>query len=331
MWQKRKELYQIIKLIDFTRFWNLHKLIFSYWISLITRKTKIWANPFAVSIEPTTNCNLNCAECPTGNNLLTRPLGKINTEIFHLIIDQIYKKTFYLNLYLQGEPFIHTQLTEMISYAIKKKMFVCVSTNGHFLDEATCDKLVKTGIQKIIISVDGATNETYNKYRKGGNLTMVTTGIKTLSESKIKQKTNLPLIVIQMLVNKYNEHEINAVKHLTEYYGANRLELKSMQIYNNSNFLSSISKYNRYIKNNFGDLILKSEIQNRCLRLWTNAVFTWDGNLIPCCYDKNANYIIGSIKDFDFETHWKNQKLNSFRNNVLNNRKNIDICCNCTE
>lgn len=331
MWQKRKEFFQIIKLIEFRRFWNLHLLILSYWISLFTKKAKIWAAPFAISIEPTTNCNLSCAECPTGNNSLTRHLGNMNIDTFQKIIDLVYKKTFYLNLYLQGEPFIHPQLTEMISYAIKKKMFVCVSTNGHFLDEVTCDKLVKTGIQKIIISVDGATNETYNKYRKSGNLTIVTTGIKILSESKIKQKTNLPLIVIQMLVNKYNEHEIKAVKHLTKSNGANRLELKSMQIYNDSSFLSDNIKYNRYVKNQSGELILKKVLQNKCKRLWTNAVFTWEGNLIPCCYDKNANYIIGNIKDSDFENLWKNQKINSFRNKVLNNRKNIDICCNCTE
>jgi radical SAM protein with 4Fe4S-binding SPASM domain len=219
----------------------------------------------------------------------------------------------------------------MIAYAAKKRMFVCVSTNGHFLDENTCNNLVKCGMQKIIISVDGATNESYNKYRKGGDLTKVIDGIKTLSQTKKIRNTYNPEIVIQMLVNNYNEHEIDIVKRLSEEQGANRIELKSMQIYNDNNFLSNINKHNRYIKDKNGNLILKNKIQNRCFRLWSNAAITWDGKLIPCCYDKNATHEIGNIQINSFKQLWVNNEFNTFRNNILNKRKNIDICKNCTE
>lgn len=331
MWQKRKEFFNIIRLITFNRFWNLHQLIFSYWISVIIKKSVVWAQPFAISIEPTTKCNLSCAECPTGNKSLTRESGEIKPDIFNKIIDQVYSKTFYLNLFLQGEPFLNPELPQMIEYAVKKKMFVCVSTNGHFFDNETCNKIVKSGIQKIIISVDGATNETYNKYRRGGDLSIVLKGIKTLADSKKKMNSNTPEIVIQMLVNKYNQHEIIAVKQLTKETGANRLELKSMQIYNDSGFLPDNKRYKRYLKENEGDLILKNKVHNQCKRIWTNAVFTWDGILIPCCYDKNANYDFGNIHNSSFWNLWKSKEINSFRNEVLNNRKNIDICGNCTE
>ncbi len=331
MWQKRKEFFKLLSILTFQRFWNLQKLLISYWVSIIKKKPLVWAHPFAISIEPTTLCNLHCAECPTGNKTLTRPMGKLDVVNFNKIIDQVYLKTFYLNLYLQGEPFLHPEIIDMISYATKKRMFVCISTNGHFLDEKTCSNLVKSGIQKIIISVDGATNESYNKYRKDGELTKVLNGIKMLSQAKQNLNSSNPEIVIQMLVNKYNEHEINNVKQLTKAIGANRLELKSMQIYNDNSFLSNINKHNRYIKDKNGNLIIKNKLNNRCFRLWSNAAITWDGKLIPCCYDKNATCEIGNIQINSFKLLWNNNELNTFRQNILNNRNNIDICKNCTE
>ena len=331
MWQKRKEIYFLIKLLTFQRFLNLLFLYLSYFISIILKKPKIFAQPFSVSIEPTTTCNLNCAECPTGNNSLTRPLGKISKEIFEKIINNVHIKTFYLNLFLQGEPFLHPQLIEMITYSISKNMFVCISTNGHFFDYEICLKLIKSGVQKIIISFDGTTQKTYSKYRIGGNLTKVIDGIKTLSKTKKELKSNTPEIVIQTLINSYNENEIQTLKQLATKTGANRIELKSMQIYNNTKFLSNNNNYNRYKKDTEGNLLLKKSIRNRCKRLWTNAVFTWDGILTPCCYDKNGDYSIGNIQNSSFKNLWNSNELNSFRYNVLNNRKNIYICQNCTE
>lgn len=325
------EIKQILKVLTFNRLWNLIILLNSYWLSVLFKKSFVWAYPYSITIEPITTCNLYCEECPTGKKTLTRSSGKIELELFKKLIDQVSKKTFYLNLYLQGEPFLHPEITEMIKYAINKKMFVCVSTNGHFLDTDNCLKVVKSDLQKIIISLDGATEETYLKYRTGGNFNKVINGIKNMSDIKKNLKLNSPEIVLQMLVNKYNEHEIPLVKQLTIKLGANKLLLKSMQIYNNFDFLPNSKNFKRYIKNNNGDFEINKKLKNSCYRLWSNAVFTFDGNIISCCYDKNAEYNFGNIIKNDFKELWKNTEFNLFRLSVLKNRKKHQICQNCTE
>jgi len=325
------ELKQIIKTLSIKRLWNLILLYKSYLLSLIIKKPFVWAYPFAITIEPTTMCNLFCEECPTGKKTLTRSTGKIELSLFENIIEQVYKKTFYLNLYLQGEPFIHPEIIEMIKYAVNKKMFVCISTNGHFLNSETCSEIVKSGIQKIIVSLDGATEETYLKYRKGGDFTKIKNGIKELSVCKNQLNSNTPEIVLQMLVNKYNENEISLVQKLKENLGANKLELKTMQIYFDYNFLPNTIIFKRYIKDSDGKFVLNKKLRNHCYRIWSNAVFTFDGYIIPCCFDKNAEQKFGNINNDTFNKLWRSINFNKFRLSILKDRKKYEICRNCTE
>jgi MoaA/NifB/PqqE/SkfB family radical SAM enzyme len=326
-----KEFYQILRVLSLQRIWNLFLVYKSYLFSNITNKPFVWAYPFSISIEPTTQCNLNCPECPTGNNSLTRKMGKMDFELFKIIIDQVYKKTFYLNLFLQGEPFLHPELCIFASYARSKKMFVTISTNGHFLDSDTCEKIIHSGIQKIIISLDGASKESYNKYRSGGDFEKVKEGIKLLSDTKNKNHSYHPHIVIQMLVHSFNEHEIPEMQTLVKNLGADKLELKSMQIYHKPEFLPKLEKHNRYKLDKNNHLVSKNKLHNNCFRLWSTAVFTFEGDLIACCYDKNATHRFGNMVNSEFKKLWKNKLFNDYRSEVLTHRKNIEICNNCLE
>ena len=326
-----KEFYKILRVLTIQRIWNLILVYKSYLISNLTKKPFVWASPFSISIEPTTQCNLNCPECPTGNNSLTRKMGKMDFELFKTIIDQVYKKTFYLNLFLQGEPFLNLELNKFAAYARSKKMYVTVSTNGHFLDADTCEKIIHSGIQKIIVSLDGTSKETYNKYRSGGDFEKVKEGIKLLSHTKKKNHSHHPHIVIQMLVHSFNEHEIPEMQTLVKNLGADKLELKSMQIYNNPEFLPKLKKHNRYILDKNNNLVSKNKLHNKCFRLWSTAVITFEGELIACCYDKNANHRFGNIINSAFKNLWKNKLFNEYRSEVLTHRKNIEICNNCLE
>lgn len=331
MFKNNSEFFQIIKVLSKKRLWNLIVLYKSYILSLILNKPFVWAYPYAITIEPTTMCNLFCEECPTGKKTLTRQTGKMELSLFSNIIEQVYKKTFYLNLYLQGEPFLHPKIIAMFKFAISKKMFVCISTNGHFLNSETCLEIVNSKIQKIIVSLDGASEETYLKYRRGGDFTRVKNGIKELSDCKKRLNSDTPEIVLQMLVNKYNENEISKINKLKEDLGADRLTLKPMQIYFDYNFLPNINTFKRYIKNKKGKFVSNKKLNNHCFRIWSNAVFTFDGNIIPCCYDKNSNFNFGNIKETEFVKLWKGSDFINFRLNILKDRKKHEICQNCTE
>lgn len=331
MAHSRKEIFALVSLLSLKRIGNVFLLYVSYLFSQIFKKPFVLADPFSVSIEPNSSCNLHCVECATGNNSITRKTGKMNIEDFKKIIDQIHKKTFYLNLFLQGEPFLHPQLTDFFKYAINKKMFVTTSTNGHFFTPEICDKIIASGIQKIIVSMDGLTQETYEKYRAGGNLQEVLKGINNLTKAKKKQAVKYPLIYIQMLVNHYNEKEIPGIKKSYKNIGADGLILKSMQLFSRFDLLPESKKHKRYYFNSDGLVISKNKFRNKCFRLWSTTVITWNGDLIPCCYDKSADHKIGNINNSPFKALWKSKEFNEFRLKILTNRKEIEICRNCDE
>ncbi len=317
-------------MIYFYRLINYFQIICNYFLSLVLQKIYVAPMPFAVSVEPTNKCNLNCPECPTGNNSLTRKKGEMNLLLFEKLIQSIYKKTFYLNLYFQGEPLLNSNITEMITIARSYKMYVVISTNGQLLNEKIACNIVKSGLSKIIISIDGYSQHTYEKYRKGGNLEKVKQGIINLIKAKNKLNKNNPVITVQILVNRYNENEISNLVNWLKSLGKIKVSLKSMQIYNDYNYLPENKKFRRYVFTSEG-WKNKKKILNKCFRIWSQCVITYDGCVVPCCFDKNADNIVGNINTITLKQIWKGQDFNKFREKVLKKRHDIIMCNNCTE
>jgi radical SAM protein with 4Fe4S-binding SPASM domain len=293
----------------------------------------VWGKPYSLTIEPTNKCNLNCLECPSGNNSSTRPKGFIDINLYQKIIDEVKGFVFYHMIYLQGEPLLHPNLFEFIRYADQNKIYTCTSTNGHFLTEENCEKIIESGLKKLIISVDGVTQESYSKYRVGGDLEKVKQGIQTLAELKQKFSSRYPIISLQFLVFRHNEHEIDEFKKLAKQLGADQFSIKSAQIDSpeqNLYLIPSIDKYSRYsLRNN--SLKIKNKLKNKCLRIWNTLVITWDGYVIPCCFDKSSEFSIGNLKTQSAISLWKSLPFKRFRKSILTNRKITSICRNCTE
>ncbi len=322
-----------LKKLTFAKIYNFFILYLSYIFSIISRKAIRYGMPVSISIEPTTSCNLHCPQCPTGINQLKRHKGNISLQLFQTIVNQSYKYLFNLFLYFQGEPFIYPEIYKLIEYANSKNIFTATSTNGHYLSKENCELIVKSNLDKLIISLDGTSQKVYEKYRIGGNLKTVIAGIKTLIETKKKLKSKTPFIELQFLVLRTNEHQIEEIKKLSKELKINKLSLKSAQIYNFENdniFIPENKKYSRYKKIN-KQWILKKKLKNKCSRLWISSVITWDGKVLPCCFDKDAKYSFGNIKGRKFREIIKNNNFKYFANNLLNNRKDIDICRNCSE
>lgn len=322
-----------IKKIKFKKITNFFKIYFSYLLSVSLKRAIKFGNPYSISIEPTTNCNLKCTQCPVGRQELTRPKGFISDKNFKIVIDQIYPYLLNLFIYFQGEPFLNTDLFKLISYANYKNIFTVTSTNGHYLNKENCRNIVNSKLDKIIISLDGTNQSSYEKYRKNGNFEKVVEGINNLTETKLKLNSKTPLIEVQFLVLKTNENEIKDFKNLCKHLKVNKVSLKSAQIYNFQNdneFIPNSKKYSRYIKGK-GSWKIKKRKQNKCWRLWNSAVITWNGEVLPCCFDKDAKYSFGNIFDENFSQINKNKNFYLFANKLLNNRKSIDICNNCSE
>jgi len=306
----------------------------SYWISRYKKKPVIWGLPFSLSIEPTTACNLGCPECPSGLKKFTRPTGKMNLDHHRKILDKVSKSVFYINYYFQGEPFLHPQFLELIKDAKKHKIYTATSTNAHFIDEKKAEEIVKSGLDRLIISIDGLTQETYENYRVHGKLNKVISGTEHMIAAKKKLKSSTPHLIFQFLAVKPNEHEIPEVFELGKKMGIDEVRIKSAQLYdfkNGNPLMPDSEKYSRYKLQSDGTYRLKYTLENKCWRMWSSTVFTWDGKVVPCCFDKDAQHILGDIDNVSMQELWKSEKYQNFRFNILNNRNQIDICKNCSE
>ncbi|BDD11178.1 radical SAM protein [Fulvitalea axinellae] len=313
---------------------NAVRLYRSFFMSKRKGKALHAGMPAAVSLEPTTSCNLRCPECPSGLRSFSRPTGMLKPELFEQVLDELAPFLVHLFLYFQGEPYLNPSFFKMVKYAHGKNVYTATSTNAHYLDEKRAKLTVESGLDKLIVSVDGTTQNTYEGYRIGGSLDKVKDGISNLVRMRKKLKSHKPYIEMQFLVTGKNEHEIQDARLMAKSLGVDNLALKTAQIYdyeNGSDLIPSNNKYSRYRKNPDGKWSIKNDWPNECLKMWTSCVITWDGQITPCCYDKDAKYGMGNTDGKKFSEIWNGKKYASFRQAILNSRKSIDICRNCTE
>jgi MoaA/NifB/PqqE/SkfB family radical SAM enzyme len=329
------DAWNFIKTLTIHKIWNGFLLRMSYAVSKISGKNIHWGKPEFLSIEPVNLCNLKCPECPTGTNQLTRSKDFISKESFWGIIEQSERHLSFLQLYFQGEPFMHPQIYDFIKIAVQNKIYTATSTNGHFLTTENCQRIIDSGLHRIIISVDGNTQDTYSKYRVGGSLKTVIQGITNLTVCKKKQKSHHPFIIIQFVVFKTNEHQIEEVRKLAKKLNADRLILKSAQIedYRNGNeIMTSIQKYNRYRRDKAGQYQLKRPPDFKCLRIWNGAVIASNQEVLPCCFDKDANYAYGTVQLKSLNGLFNGTKATDLRKQVWGEpTTRPEICANCTE
>jgi MoaA/NifB/PqqE/SkfB family radical SAM enzyme len=201
----------LISKLSSRRLWNASKVLSSYYVSKWTKKPLQWGYPISLSFEPTTSCNLRCPECPSGLREFSRPTGMLQNDFFKETIDQLSKDLLYLVFYFQGEPYLNPSFLDMVQYASKKTIYTATSTNAHFLNDENARKTVESGLDRLIISIDGSTQEVYEQYRRGGNLQKVLEGTKNIIRWKRTMKSKTPFVFFQFLMVMSNDHQIDDI------------------------------------------------------------------------------------------------------------------------
>jgi radical SAM protein with 4Fe4S-binding SPASM domain len=331
----KSDTFNLLSKLTPARAWNASRVLASYYVSKWTGRPIQWGRPISISFEPTTSCNLRCPECPSGLRAFTRPTGMLKKDFFRETIDQLASELLYLTFYFQGEPYLNTEFLDMVSYATKKGIYTATSTNAHYLTEANAKKTIESGLHRLIISIDGTTQEVYQQYRVGGRLDKVLQGARNIVKWKKELKSRTPFIIFQFLVVKPNEHQMDEVKQLADEIGVDAVWFKTAQVYDYENdphnLIPTKEKYSRYKKNADGVFAFKNALDNHCWRLWHSPVITWDGMVVPCCFDKDAQHRLGDLKDKPFKEIWQDKEYVHFRKQLMQSRKNIDICANCSE
>jgi radical SAM protein with 4Fe4S-binding SPASM domain len=257
----------------------------------------------------------------------------LDLPLYKKIIDELSPELVYVILYFQGEPFLNKSFLEFVKYAAQKNLYTATSSNAHYFTDDMAKATVESGLDRLIISIDGTSQDTYSKYRVGGNLEKVMEGTKNLLKWKKELNRTTPHIIWQFIAFKHNEHQVPEIKKLAKEIGVNELGIKTAQIYDyqhTDELIPEDDKLSRYKKTDEG-YVIKNKLLNQCWRMWRGSVITWDGLVVPCCFDKDATHRFGDVSSQTFSEVWRSDQYNQFRKAILKSRKEIDICTNCTE
>lgn len=323
-------VFYFAKTVTFYKLYNLIKLRYTFIVSTKLKKHIFSALPAYISVEPTNTCNLQCPECPTGNKTSTVAKGFIELKTVQAVIDEARKSLLYTNIYFQGEPFLHPEIHTIISTIHTANVFTSTSTNAHYITKDNAKDVVRSGLSHIIVSLDGYDQESYEQYRRKGSFSKVIEAIDALVQAKKDLKSHTPLIELQSIVFKHTQNHLKTIKKLAYSHGVDRVVFKTPQFYSTENIaMMPDTKYSRYTID--GDkLTMQRRIKNSCWRMWSSCVVSWQGNIIPCCFDKNLTFSYGSLSQKPFKEIWKSSQAIAFKKKVHSHRRSIDMCKNCT-
>lgn len=246
--------------------------------------------PVAAFMEPTLFCNLHCPACPTGLQLDLRPTVSIKEDLFKAAIDEVGDYLFQLYMYNWGEPLLHKQTPELIRYAKQKDINVLLSTNLSIrLSDDYLERLVQSGLDTLIVSLDGVTEETYRKYRRNGKLALVQENLLRIHQIKERLGSQTPEVVWQFLVFRHNEHEIDMAQALYKAWGADSIVIKGAQMpldeFRDGLEPSTLPQYNLYHPDHPGIREISESLKSTRACSWLYGVFVLNpnGKVSPCC------------------------------------------------
>jgi radical SAM protein with 4Fe4S-binding SPASM domain len=297
-------------------------------------RSELKSLPYLLFLDVACMCTLKCPLCFLGQGLKGRPRGRMSLETFRRAIDEFRDYAIVVHLYIRGEPLMNRELPEMITYADRARLMTVLSTNLNSMDREMAETLIDCGLKKLIVSVDGATEETYETYRVGGNLSKVLENIRVLNEMKHRKGTVFPKVVLQFLVFKFNLHEVPDIRRLADsmgvalslqqgclggplyepYTGEHSQELIEKWIVPHEVLIDVLSKYGSRPGVLFDyhrkDGILCDE---KCFFLWKMAYINWDGSVSPCCFVYREDRDFGNIHEEDYRTIWNNSEFRHAR------------------
>jgi radical SAM protein with 4Fe4S-binding SPASM domain len=313
--------------------WSLLKVSASYALSHVFKRPIVWGRPVSIMMEPISRCNLQCPLCPIGARELKRQLGTMTLATFKHALDNVGPQVRVIALWNQGEPTINDALPEMIQHAHERGIYTMTSTNGMLmLRRNMIDRLIEAGLDEIIFSIDGLTPESYEIYRIGGHLNVVVEGMRTLRKRRDESGSKTPRIVMQWLPMKHNQHEIPYLRAKAKEWGADTVEIKTTQVYTQrqyDDYLPDMEALRRYERK--GKEWETKRTYQSCKRLWFSTMIDWNGNVVPCCFDKDEEFLMGNAIKEDFGEIWHNEKYNLFRRQLIVKGRKAAMCRNCTE
>lgn len=300
------------------------------WKNLLTvefdrklRKVKVKGYPYILFIDPCNYCNLRCPLCATGRNDLGRPQSMLSFEHFKRYFDPFAPYLFEANLHNWGESFLNKEVFKMIEHAQKKNVGTNVSSNFVKLSSSDLDNILDCGLEYLIASIDGTTQETYVKYRVRGDLDAVLENLSELLRRRNARRQKTPVVEWQFIVMRHNEHQIPEVESLARKIGVNRLRFIPVGLpYDAPNRKELAEEWfprslqGRTESDGHEQQYAQKDKPSPCFYLYRSAVVNPDGGVSPCCIvpRQNTDFAnLSSLEDFNVLDLYNNEFYQSGR------------------
>lgn len=306
-------------------------------VNTARRSPRVPSYPVQLHVETSATCGLHCPLCPTGAGETERANRVMPFPMFRKLIDEVGDHAVIALMWLWGEPFMNRKLCDMISYAHGKKMATFTSTNGQHMDsDEDADRLVASGLDNLIVSLDGGTQETYARYREGGNIGKVMRTLELIRRAKDRLGMETPLVNVQTVVTRENEHELPQVEQIARRYGANMLSKVVTRFpgFSTDEMRAHFTPDNPLYQGTRYDKADNSRMpieEYQCPRPWNRMTVTVDGVLVPCEHDYNGRGSMGQAADgTSFMQVWRGAQAEAFRRRFLDDKSVFDFCRDCT-
>jgi MoaA/NifB/PqqE/SkfB family radical SAM enzyme len=303
----------------FKKIYNFFRVRFE----LLLKKEIVKGYPYILQIEPINICQLKCPSCPTGLGTNPDPKGSMSLNDFERIIDQVKDYLYEVVLFGFGESLLNKEIYDMIRYAAANNIRTVLSSNLCDLKEGDIDKLVTSGLELLVVSLDGITQQTYQKYRVMGNVEEVKENIEAIMRKKREKQTPYPVVQVQYILMDHNHHETQQALEYSLSAEVEEFVVKEVGP--------------RYVPRTGANaplaemaLRLKNQLKF-CTKLWTEAYIGWNGIVRPCCLTFDGS--MGNIFSEDFKKIWNNnyyvESRRIFCNENMDPIKLHAPCLNC--
>ena len=317
--------------LNFRKMYNYFKVCLEY----KQKNISLTSRPYIYYIDIGNICNLRCPLCPTGSNSKKRNRLFMDYKTYCKIFNKIKDYAIEVKLFNWGEPFLNKDLFKIIRYTKKSNIYVTLSTNFNTVTDKDVYNIIKYKIDKIIISLDGAAEEGYSSYRKGGNFATVLNNILKLVYFKKEYPSKNPEIIWQYLINKKNKKELEKAKKLAEQMG---IQLEPGKLLINQEIIRKDEIIDKNLIEEWIPKELQKDIRNYkfttnppCKFLYHSMIINPEGTISPCCaiYDSKTDF--GDILHGNLKNIWNNKKFISSRKIFWGDTQSITktICHEC--
>ena len=289
--------------------------------------------PRILSLELTNICNLKCVCCPTDAWSTKRKRGMLSYENFVKIMDEVKDKCVTVILSANGESFLNPDVFKMIRYLTDNRIGSIIHTNFNLPKPGYVDKMLDAGLQHLILSIDGASEETYSAYRRGGDFNKVIANVKELIEKRKKRGLKLPFAAWQFIVMKQNEHEIDKARRMAKEIGVDDLIFDNPFIPSANAWL--FDEERKDVDTALEKMLPEKRVANFekgsvlwCFQAYTELHVDYCGNVVPCCVLLEKDVNMGNIFEKPFDEVWNGEIYINFRKQLKEQGPNSS-CAAC--